>query len=119
MKKIVVLSLLLLIPLTAAAQFRQRPQMQGVTVDYDSHFAFTRIRYGGRGGFFGGGAWAHDYPNADRNLCSIIDYITNMRVRMDGTNVLDLDNDPAFAGIPAEPAGFKHRLPMRYLVYRK
>ena len=35
------------------------------------------------------------------------------------TNVLDLDNDPAFAGIPAEPAGFKHRLPMRYLVYRK
>ncbi|MFI0453691.1 hypothetical protein [Actinomadura sp. 6N118] len=35
------------------------------------------------------------------------------------TNVLDLDNDPAFAGIPAQPAGFKHRIPIRYLVYRK
>src|SRR5262245_43112406 len=96
MRRLAVITLLLLVPLTAAAQFRLRPQMQGVTVDYDSHFAFTRIRYGGRGGLFGGGAWAHDYPTADRNLSSILDYITNMRVRLDGTNVLDLDDARIF-----------------------
>jgi hypothetical protein len=99
MRKLAVFSLVLLIPLVAAAQFRQRAQQQaGATVEYDSHFAFTRIRYGGGGGFFGfgGGAWAHDYPTADRNLGSILDYITNMRVRLDGTNVLDLDDPRIF-----------------------
>ena len=95
MRKLAVVTLVLLIPLTAAAQFRLRPQMQSSTVEYDSHFAFTRIRYGGTLGF-GGGAWAHDYPTADRNLGSIIDYITNMRVRLDGTNVLDLDDPRIF-----------------------
>jgi hypothetical protein len=95
MRKLAVITLVLLIPLTAAAQFRLRPQMQSATVEYDSHFAFTRIRYGG-GGFGFGGSWAHDYPTADRNLGSIIDYITNMRVRLDGTNVLDLDDPRLF-----------------------
>jgi hypothetical protein len=96
MRKLAVLTLVLLIPLTAAAQLRLRPQMQSATVEYNSHFAFTRIRYGGSGGFGFGGAWAHDYPTADRNLGSIIDYITNMRVRLDGTNVLDLDDPRIF-----------------------
>ncbi len=47
MRKLAVLALVLLIPLTAAAQFRLRPQMNSATVEYNSHFAFTRIRYGG------------------------------------------------------------------------
>jgi hypothetical protein len=96
MKKLAAVALVLLIPLTAAAQFRLRSPMQSSTVEYDSHFVFTRIRYGGGGGFGFGGSWAHDYPTADRNLGSIIDYITNMRVRMDGTNVLDLDDPRIF-----------------------
>jgi hypothetical protein len=97
-KKTAVALLLLLTPLVAAGQIPRRPQMSGATVDYDSHFVFTRIRYGGGlGGFgFGGAAWAHDYPTADRNLGSILDYITNMRVRLDGTNVLDLDDPRIF-----------------------
>ena len=93
------LAVALLIPIVAAAQFQlRRPSRQTTeTVPYDSHFVFTRIRYGSGlgGGFFGGGAsWAHDYPTADRNLGAILEYITNMRVRLDGTNVFDLD-DPA------------------------
>ena len=98
MRKLVAFSLVLLIPLAAAAQFRQRSRQAGETVDYDSHFAFTRVRYGGGGGFFGfgGAAWAHDYPTADRNIGFILDYITNMRVRLDGTNVLDLDDPRIF-----------------------
>jgi hypothetical protein len=97
MRRLAIITLVLLTPLTAAAQLGLRSQrMQSATVDYDSHFAFTRIRYGGGGGFGFGGAWAHDYPTADRNLGFILDYITNMRVRMDGTNVLDLDDPRIF-----------------------
>jgi hypothetical protein len=94
----VLLATLLLLPALGAAQFRLRPQMAGPAVEYDSHFAFTRIRYN-RGSFglgFGRDGWAHDYPTADRNLSAILDYITNMRVRMDGTNVLDLDDPRIF-----------------------
>ena len=46
------------------------------------HFAFTRIRYGARLGR-GFGGWEHDYPTADRNFSSILDYVTNMRVHLD------------------------------------
>ena len=95
MKKLAI-AFILLIPLAAYAQIRMRPQMTDSTVPYDSHFVFTRIRYGGGGFGFGGAAWAHDYPTADRNLGSILDYITNMRARLDGTNVLDLDDPRIF-----------------------
>ena len=40
--------------------------------------------------------WSHDYPAADKNLSAIIDYITHIRVRLDGTNVLDLDDPEIF-----------------------
>jgi hypothetical protein len=88
---IAVLLLVGLVPLVAAGQgFFRRPSRQSVaTVEYDSHFAFTRIRYGDE-------SWAHDYPNGDRNLSSIVDYITNMRIHLDGTNVYDLDNPGIF-----------------------
>jgi len=87
--------LLLLAPLAAAGQFPRRQQTSGSTVAYNSHFVFTRVRYGqGLGGF--GATWSHDYPSADRNLSYILDYITNMRVQLDGTNVLDLDDPRIF-----------------------
>ena len=93
------LLLILVIPLLAAgqAQMRRSYRRDAPVVDYDSHFAFTRIRYGGGGrlGGFGGG-WAHDYPTADRNLTAILDYITNMRVRLDASNILDLDDPRIF-----------------------
>jgi hypothetical protein len=92
---------LVVLPLAAAAQFRRQSGPAVVSVDYDSHFVFTRIRYnaGGSGlarGFFGGGGWEHDYPTADRNLTAIVDYITNVRVRLDGSNILDLDDPRIF-----------------------
>ena len=93
--------LVLLLPLVASGQGRRRSG-PAATVDYDSHFVFTRILYGASGGlargFFGGGGggWEHDYPTADRNLAAILDYITNMRVRMDGSNILDLDDPRIF-----------------------
>jgi hypothetical protein len=33
------------------------------------------------------------------------------------TNFLDVDDDPGFLGVPATPAGFRHELPNRYLIY--
>ena len=84
--------------LAAAAQRNRR--QPAATVDYDSHFVFTRLRYGaslGRGfGGGGGNAWAHDYPTAEQNFAAILDYITNMRARMDGSNILDLDDPRIF-----------------------
>lgn len=102
MPNVLVVAALILIPVLAAgAQFQLRRQSRqaDITVPYDSHFVFTRIRYnaGGLGrAFFGGDGWAHDYPTADRNLAAILDYITNMRVRMDGSNILDLDDAGIF-----------------------
>ena len=93
------LVLVMLLPLVASGQGRRRSGPPTVTVDYDSHFVFTRIRYGSGLGRGGGDAWAHDYPMADRNFAAILDYISNMRVRLDGTNVYDLDD----AGIFREP----------------
>ena len=88
---------LLALPLVAAGQFRRRSSQGAMTVEYDSHFVFTRIRYGaGLGRWGGGDSWAHDYPMGDRNLSAILDYITNMRVRLDGTNVYDLDDEGIF-----------------------
>jgi hypothetical protein len=97
-----ILLLLLVVPLVAAGQRRRSFRQAAETVDYDSHLVFTRIRYGAGGaglarGFFrGGGGWEHDYPTADRNFAAILDYITNMRVRLDGSNILDLDDPRIF-----------------------
>ena len=77
--------LVLLLPLTMWAQ--------GESVDYDSRFTFTRIRYGSGWGR-GGGSWAHDYPRADEHLPKIIAELSTMKPRVDRTNVYDLD-DPA------------------------
>jgi len=85
------LLLVLVLPLVAAGQvpLRRQSRQTSATVDYDSHFVFTRIRYRSN-------SWAHDYPTADRNLAAILDYISNMRVRLDGTNVFDLDDPGIF-----------------------
>lgn len=86
------------IPLIVAAQGRRGATSFRQVQPYDGRLTFTRLIYGsGLGGFgFGGAAWSHDYPAADENLSSIIDYITNVRVRLDGTNVLDLDDPEVF-----------------------
>jgi hypothetical protein len=87
----------LALPVIAAGQdvFRGFFGRSLPAVEYDSRFAFTRIRYGARTGRpFGG--WEHDYPTADRNFSAILDYITNMRVHLDGSNIFDLDDPRIF-----------------------
>lgn len=94
----VLVLLFALVPLVVTAQGRRTSPSLRQAVEYDGSLVFTRLIYGsGLGGFgFGGAAWSHDYPAADQNLSAILDYITNMRVRVNGTNVLDLDDPEIF-----------------------
>jgi len=89
------LSALALPALGAQEFFGRFFQPRPTVVEYDSHFAFTRIRYGARVGR-GSGGWEHDYPTADRNFSAILDYITNMRVHLQDSNILDLDDPRIF-----------------------
>jgi hypothetical protein len=97
------LIVILVVPLLAVGQIslRRGSRQDSLTAGYDSHFVFTRVRYGGAGGLARGfyseaDGWAHDYPTADRNLTAILDYITNMRVRIEASNILDLDDPRIF-----------------------
>jgi hypothetical protein len=68
---------------------------QGSSPDYDGAFVFTRIRYGSSSGR-GSGSWAHDYPQADQHLPRILAELTTMRLRLDDSRVLDLEDGALF-----------------------
>ena len=70
-------------------------------VRYDGRFTFVRLRWGsdlgfvrGRGGF--SSAWNHDYPRAEQNLSQIIDELTALDIRTDGSLILTLDDPELF-----------------------
>lgn len=69
-------------------------------VPYNGAFTFTRVRYrsGRMRGFGGrrGSAWSHDYPDADRNLQTILDEFTSVAPNTRGSNVVDLENPEIF-----------------------
>jgi hypothetical protein len=81
-------------------------QIQGNT-PYDGRFTFVRLRYGTN--FFGGRQgppWSHDYPDGEVHFTKILEDISLLRVRTDGSNILSLD-DPELFNYPiaymAEP----------------
>jgi hypothetical protein len=73
------------------------PEIQANT-PYDGRFVFIRLRYGGfrRGR---GAPWSHDYPRADVHFMKILKEITLLAPRMDGSNILSLD-DPELFNFP-------------------
>ena len=105
----------------------RRPQLnieiQGNT-PYDGRFTFVRLRYGGS--FFGGRQgppWSHDYPDGEVHFTKILEDISLLRVRTDGSNVLALDDpelfnypiaymaEPGFWGVtPTEATAFRSYL---------
>jgi len=83
-------------------------EVQGNT-PYDGRFVFIRLRYSyGFGGFRsrGGPPWSHDYPRGEVHFTKILNEITYVRPRLDGSNILSLD-DPELFNFPvaymAEP----------------
>jgi hypothetical protein len=88
-------------------------QVQGNT-PYDGRFTFVRLRYdsdfgGGFGRRGGGPLWAHDYPDGEVHFSKILEEITLLNIRTDGSNILTLD-DPELFKYPiaymAEPGGW-------------
>jgi hypothetical protein len=94
------------------------PQVR--SAPYDGRFTFVRVRYGGYGrGFgrgYGGDSWAHDYPDADRNMQTILQEVTTVSTALESSVVVDLEDrsifrhpilymsEPGFWGITDEGA---------------
>ena len=93
----------------------RRPQLdvevQGNT-PYDGRFVFIRLKYitgfGRWGNWIGDGGlpWSHDYPEGEVHFSKILQELTNLNIRTDGSNILALD-DPELFNYPvaymAEP----------------
>jgi len=113
-----VLALCLLVALAGASVAAQRGgfgrnrrpsldvQIEGNT-PYDGRFVFVRVKYG-TGNFGGrqGPPWSHDYPDGEVHFSKILEELTFLNVRTNGSNVLSLD-DPELFNYPiaymAEP----------------
>jgi hypothetical protein len=69
-------------------------------VGYDGRFTFVRLRwqsdlgYSRRGGW--ASAWNHDYPRAEQNLGLILQELTALDIRTDGSRILTLDDPDLF-----------------------
>jgi hypothetical protein len=104
-RAIVLLAILLTAGAAAYAQdfFRGRPPAVTETTGnqpYDGRVVFLRVRYGGGFGGFGRRQreppWAHDYPTSDTHMMKILNEITLVRPRIDGSNVHGLDEPDLF-----------------------
>jgi Domain of unknown function (DUF4159) len=109
-RRLLVVLLVIAVAATSAAVFaqdifgRRRSSSQTMygNVEYDAKLTFARIKYDtGFGGFGRRGSrgelpWAHDYPTADIHLMKILNEITIASPRMDGSNVLTLDDPELF-----------------------
>jgi hypothetical protein len=86
-------------------------EVQGNT-PYDGRFVFVRLKYNAGIGRFGahlgngGIPWSHDYPEGEVHFSKILEELTLLRIRTDGSNILALD-DPELFNYPvaymAEP----------------
>jgi hypothetical protein len=72
----------------------------GPNAPYDGRFQFVRLRYDAGLGFGfrarNGPGWYHDYPRADVHFAKILQEITLVAPRTDGSNVLALDDEELF-----------------------
>src|SRR5207253_2706976 len=69
---------------------------------YDGRFTFARLKYTtAPGGYWYQGlpAWAHGYPVSEDNLLRIMNEVSFLNGRLDGFNVLSLD-DPELCRYP-------------------
>ena len=106
------LALALVLAAAGAAVFAtglrgQRPETASPypNVEYDGRLVFVRVEYDmGYGGGFGRNRgrqppWMHDYPTSDIHMMKIMKELTLAAPRIDGSNILRLD-DPALFDYP-------------------
>ena len=94
------LLVLLSLPLLALPAQRFRRGSPGETpqpnVRYDGRFTFLRVKFEP----LGGGRdlkWDHDYPTAETHLMQILDEVSSMKPRLDGSNILSWSDKAVFA----------------------
>lgn len=114
------LLIVLLIALAGGGAVAQRGRSRRPSIDvevkgntpYDGRFVFARLRYNasfGRWGNWvgdGGLPWSHDYPDGEVHFSKILEELTFLDIRTDGSNILAID-DPELFNYPvaymAEP----------------
>jgi uncharacterized protein DUF4159 len=84
----------------AAVQFDAPGRRHRSDLTYNGQFTFVRLRWKAdlgssrRGGF--SSAWNHDYPRAEQNLSLMLQELTALDVRTDGSLILTLDDPELF-----------------------
>ncbi len=85
-----------------AVQFDAPAGRYRLDVPYEGRYTFVRLRWGSdfnvqRGGFGGfRSAWNHDYPRAEQHLSQIVNELTDLDVRTDGSLILTLTDPELF-----------------------
>jgi len=80
----------------------QRPAGPDIDVQgntpYDGRFVFIRLRYQTGWGRYGrqGPPWSHDYPRGEVHFTRILKDVTALNPRLDGSNILSLDDPELF-----------------------
>jgi len=99
-----------LLALGAALAFAQRERSNDFRLFRDmqdpqeppknTEFVFARIRFnsgrGGFGGFFGGGGWSHDYPDAEEHILQVANEATSINLHKMSYVIVDLDDEAIF-----------------------
>jgi len=96
----IVIAITLMVVLTVTAQRRDRRRFgfgsmppTGTALEYDGRFTIVRLWYPHYAG------WSYDFPDMEQNLTLILNELTSLRVRPDGSNVLRMD-DPELLKFP-------------------
>src|SRR5687767_11006164 len=93
---ILLAALALLVPLSAQRRgrtFGLDAQLRSGNVEYDGRFTIVRLWYP----YYGG--WSFDYPDMEQNLTLILNELTFMDARADGSKILRMD-DPELMKYP-------------------
>ena len=94
-----VMSVVTVLIVVAAPADAQRFRQRGVQIEpnaaYDGRFTFARIQYT----VYGRSGWEFDYPTMERNLMSMMRFITSMRPHVRESNIHTLD-DPELMRYP-------------------
>jgi hypothetical protein len=90
----------LVIAATAGAlQYDAPGPPQRTDVSYDGQFTFVRLRWQSDMGYSRRGfssAWNHDFPRAEQHLSRILQSLTALDIRTDGSLILTLDDPELF-----------------------
>ena len=92
-------ALLVIAAAAAAVQFDAPGGPHRSDVGYDGQFTFVRLRWQSDMGYARRGfssAWNHDYPRAEQHLSRILQSLTALDIRTDGSLILTLDDPELF-----------------------